>query len=217
MVVKICGITTLEDAFAAVDAGAHLLGFNFYPPSPRYLTPDACRKLVADLRVSVYPSAIELVGVFVNTSPGEIARILDFCGLELAQLSGDEPPEILDALHGRAFKALRPADPASLENNLAQYPPRPEAPAYLLDAFRPGAFGGTGETGDWTLASRVARRHALLLAGGLNPDNVAAAVAAVNPWGVDVASGVESSPGRKDPVKMRAFVRAAQVQEKSRV
>ncbi len=205
MKVKICGITSLEDAQAAVRAGADLLGFNFYPASPRYISPQACRAIAEVLR----PTGVCLVGVFVNAGVEEVRSTLAECGLHLAQLSGDEPPEVLAELGGLAFKALRPADSQALDGMLARYPARASAPAWLLDAARPGEFGGTGQSADWRLAAGLAARAPLLLAGGLKPENVAAAVRQVRPWGVDVASGVESTTGRKDFHKMVEFIQAA--------
>jgi len=212
MIVKICGLTTLEDALAAVEAEADMLGFNFYPPSPRCLSPLACRQIIAGL--AQRGARVVTVGVFVNASAEHIQSTLEGCGLDLAQLSGDEPAQALHSLGKRAFKALRPASEASLQQALELYPPRPEAPAWLVDAFRPGAYGGTGHAADWTLAAGLAARAPILLAGGLTPGTVAAAVAQVQPWGVDVASGVEASPGRKDARKMAAFIQAVrQVQQ----
>lgn len=207
MKVKICGITSLEDALAAVEAGADLLGFNFYPPSPRFVSPGVCAEIVAGLR----GTGVTCVGVFVNAPLDEIQAILDACGLDLAQLSGDEPPEVVNALGKRAFKALRPANSSDLEALLRLYPPRGEAPAWLLDAYRPGEYGGTGTPASWELASELARRAPVLLAGGLRPENVAGAVRQVRPWGVDVASGVESSPPHKDVLRMKQFVQAARM------
>jgi phosphoribosylanthranilate isomerase len=202
--IKICGITHLEDAMAAVAAGADMLGFNFYPQSPRYIDPAACAGIVSGL--GQYASRVRFVGVFVNTPPAEIAAILDQCGLHLAQLSGDEPPEDLTGLDGRAYKALRPKDSAALERMLSGYPPHASPPAWLIDTYHPGQYGGTGQTADWSLAAALARQAPVLLAGGLSPENVGAAVAQVQPWGVDVASGVESTPGRKDIDKMKRFI-----------
>lgn len=219
--VKVCGITTLDDALAAIDAGADMLGFNFYPQSPRYVPPQICAKIVSALvsrgieTAPNYQSLITLVGVFVNSPLTEVQAILDGCGLHLAQLHGDEPPEFVEALEGRAFKGLRPA---TVEQALAEARrfARRAAPALLVDAYRPGAYGGTGQTGDWGLARALAEEYPILLAGGLTPENVAEAVAQVQPWGVDVASGVESGPGRKDARKMAAFVRAAKANADSR-
>ncbi|HEX9028454.1 MAG TPA: phosphoribosylanthranilate isomerase [Anaerolineales bacterium] len=204
MQVKICGITRLDDALAAVDAGADLLGFNFYPPSPRYLEPGLCAQIVAKL-----PKRVLSVGVFVNPRLKTVRAILSECGLDLAQLCGDEPPELLAALGEQAFKVLHPANSQELDTALENYPARSGSPAWLVDAYRPGEFGGTGRKADWGLAFNLARRAPILLAGGLTPENVASAVEQVQPWGVDVASGVESSPSRKDPARMQAFVAAA--------
>jgi phosphoribosylanthranilate isomerase len=208
MKIKICGITTMDDALASVEAGADMLGFNFYPPSSRYIEPSACAKLVAALRARGAPTTT--VGVFVNMPPDRVAAILDECGLDLAQLSGDEPPSDLVVLGERAFKGIRPRDAAEALSLSTRYVMCAAPPALLVDASAgAGQFGGTGQVGDWDAAAAVAAAYPILLAGGLRPENVAAAVAAVQPWGVDVASGVESSPGRKDAAKMQAFVRAA--------
>ena len=194
--VKICGITSLPDALAAAEAGADMLGFNFYEPSPRCTTPRDCADMVAVLRSQ--DASVTTVGVFVNKPPNEIASILDGCRLDLAQLSGDEPPEFLDSLWDRAFKAIRPATASQAQADAHRYARCATSPALLVDAHHPTKYGGTGRTGDWTLARTLATEHPLLLAGGLNPENVADAVAQVRPWGVDVASGVETSPGKKD-------------------
>jgi phosphoribosylanthranilate isomerase len=206
MIVKICGIKTLEEALAAAECGAGMLGFNFYPPSPRAVATQTCASIVAGLKSRGFSPLT--VGVFVNQSPERVRTILQACGLDLAQLSGDEGPERLAALNGIAFKAVRPRTPQEADSLLVEFA-RPQAPALLVDAHLQGAYGGTGRTGDWALARRLAARAPLLLAGGLNPANVAAAIQAVRPWGVDVASGVESSPGVKDPAKISAFISAA--------
>jgi phosphoribosylanthranilate isomerase len=206
MPVKICGLTRLDDCLAAVDAGADTLGFNFYPRSPRYLSPETCALLVGELARRGAP--VVTAGLFVNQPPPEVAAVLDRCGLDLAQLHYDDRPEDLTPLQGRAFMALRDPDPSSA----GLYVPanlQPGRPALLIDAHVPGAYGGTGQTADWERARAIAARYPILLAGGLTPANVAAAVAAVQPWGVDVASGVESAPGQKDQAKIRAFVTAA--------
>ncbi len=206
--IKICGITTLDDALAAAEAGADMLGFNFYPPSPRYIEPLSCARLVAHLRDR--GARVVTVGVFVNALPQAVAAILDDCGLDLAQLHGDEPIEALEALAPRAFKAIRPATLEEARAAARCYGRRSNPPAFLVDASTtPGRFGGTGQTGDWELARALAQDYPLLLAGGLCPENVAAAITHVRPWGVDVASGVESHPGRKDPGRLAAFVRHA--------
>jgi len=196
--IKICGIKTLEDALAALDAGADYLGFNFYPKSPRYVEKPACAEITSVLRQK-YPR-IKLVGVFVNSSVEDVKDILDFCSLDLAQLHGDETSEMLDKLDSRAFKAFR-GIPADVNGFV-----RDGAPAFLVDASVKGMYGGSGVTADWGDAAELAKKHPLLLAGGLSPKNVGEAIRRVKPWGVDVASGVESEPGKKDPGKMRAFV-----------
>jgi len=204
--VKICGITTREDAVAAIDAGADMLGFNFYPKSKRYVTPQKCARIVSFL--AQYTARVKMVGIFVNATRAEIERIAHDCHLDLVQLSGDEPSEFLTDLDVEAFKGIRPSSLAEAQADAARFA-RSSSPALLVDAYQPGEYGGTGHTGDWALAQELATEYPILLAGGLTPDNVAAAIAQVHPWGVDVASGVESDPGKKDSDKMRAFVEAA--------
>lgn len=206
-IVKICGVRTLEDALAAIDAGTDMLGFNFYPPSSRYLAADTCAGLVTRLK-AMRPMLPQLIGVFVNASPAEVRRVLAECQLDYAQLSGDEPVANLLALSGRSFKAIRPHNLAEAQE-LARCYAAPITPALLLDASNTGLYGGSGEIADWRVAKALAAAMPLMLAGGLTPDNVAAAVAAVHPWGVDVASGVESAPGVKDRAKMVEFIRRA--------
>jgi phosphoribosylanthranilate isomerase len=207
--IKICGITTLADALACAQAGADLLGFNFYPPSPRYLTPEDCAPIAAVLRKQ-YPQLI-LAGVFVNETGDSIRQIMEQCQLDLIQCSGDETPGMLQKYGPASFKALRPAGWNDLRAAAGTYPARTLPPAFLIDAYRPGEFGGTGQTADWSLAASLAARLPILLAGGLNPENVAAAVRQVRPWGLDVASGVETEarPASKDADKVKAFITAA--------
>lgn len=197
--IKICGIKTVDDALAAMDAGADMLGFNFYPKSPRYIGVGQCRDVMSVMRKY---GQITYVGVFVNASVAEIRSTMETAALTLAQLHGDETSEMMRSLDGRAFKAFRGV-PDRL-NGFA----REEAPALLVDASVKGAYGGTGMTADWKSTAELAKHLPLLLAGGLTPENVAHAVRQVRPWGVDVASGVESSPGVKDAAKMKAFVQA---------
>ncbi|MBV9923678.1 MAG: phosphoribosylanthranilate isomerase [Acidobacteria bacterium] len=199
--VKVCGITNLEDALAALDAGADMLGFNFYARSPRYVTPAAAREIVERL-----PAGATCVGVFVNEArPADVERIAREAGLGAAQLHGDETPEYCRSLRGlKTIKALRVGPNYGAETAAAF-----DTDAVLLDAYVPGERGGTGHTFDWSLASQTRERVArLFLAGGLTPENVASAVAAVRPYAVDVCSGVETSPGRKSPELMRRFVKA---------
>jgi len=210
MKVKICGIRTVEDALSVIEAGADMLGFNFYPGSPRYINPGDCMDLVVQLETALREEIydVTLVGVFVNQDPEFIHAVFRDCHLDLIQLSGDEPPEVLEALGERAFKALRPESVEALHEAILRYPPHPAAPGWLVDSYRPGSYGGTGEVGDWGIARVLAARVPILLAGGLRADNVAEAIRQVGPWGVDVASGVESAPGVKDPRKVREFIRA---------
>jgi len=201
MHIKICGITTLQDARSAIDAGADYLGFNFHPASPRSISAKACSEMTSVLSRE-YPQ-VRRVGVFVNMPLDEVRSILEGCGLDLAQLHGDETPQDLAALGARAFKAFR-----GVPLDVKGYA-RLEASVLLLDAAAKNEYGGTGRTADWPAAAELAKKFPMFLAGGLNPENVAAAVKQVKPWGVDVASGVESSPGRKEAQKLEAFVRAA--------
>lgn len=212
MKVKICGITNLEDALAAKQAGADLLGFIFHPKSPRYVTVEQAQAIVAGVRRQYREKAPESVGVFVNAPPREVRYVLYMAGLNYAQLHGDEMPEELAEQRGRGYKALRPATlEAALgsADRCASLGPQ-GGPRLLLDACHPSEYGGTGTRADWPLAAAVAIRvPGMLLAGGLTPQNVFAAIEAVRPWGVDVSSGVEAAPGRKDHGKLREFVRAA--------
>lgn len=200
--IKICGITNLDDARAAVDAGADALGFNFYARSPRYLAPAAAREIIGQL-----PESVEYVGVFVNEdSPDAVARMVKEASVTAVQLHGEEGPEFCRALKNfKVIKALR------VHENYAPEDARQfEVEAILLDAYCPQARGGTGRRFDWTLARRTRELVGkLYLAGGLTPENVAEAISLVQPYAVDVCSGVEAAPGLKDHARMRAFVAAA--------
>ena len=205
--VKICGLTNLEDAQVAVEAGADLLGFIFYEKSPRYVDPRVVADIVSAIKRA---AAVPLcVGVFVNAGPEQILETLAYCALDLAQLHGEEDPASLAALGGRSFKALRPRTVVEAEDAAIRFSPYspPAGPDILLDAWHPALRGGSGETGDWQLAAGLAGQYRVLLAGGLTPGNVADAIRQVAPWGVDVASGVEAAPGRKDHDRVREFVR----------
>jgi phosphoribosylanthranilate isomerase len=208
MIVKICGLTNFDDALAAAELGADYLGFNFYPKSPRCIAASECEKIVAALRPP-FPD-LSYTGVFVNHPVADILRIVKRCNLDTAQLSGDEPPGALAALGSektRAFKAIRATmDARTLEKYAAL---AAGEPALLLDATAPDRYGGTGRTADWYWAKEVASRHPVFLAGGLTPENAGAAIRKVKPWGVDTASGIESSTGKKDRGKMAAFIAAA--------
>jgi phosphoribosylanthranilate isomerase len=202
-IIKICGIKTLPDALAAIEAGADYLGFNFYPKSIRFIDKSVCAEITSVLKRE--NPQIKLVGVFVNSSVKEIKDILQTCQLDLAQLHGDETPETFAQLAPHAFRAFRgiPESNAGYKRN--------EAPAMLIDAAVKGVYGGSGVTADWTAAAELAKKYPLLLAGGLTPENVADAVRQVRPWGVDVASGVESAPGEKDAGKMIQFVKEVKI------
>ena len=196
--VKICGITSPADGIAAADAGADMIGLMFCPQSPRHVSIE-----VAGQIAQAVPPFVVKVGVFVSASEELVAEAIASCGLSLLKFHGDESPEFCASFGNRAFKAYRGVPDASERTYI-----RNEAPALLVDAAVSGSYGGTGLTADWSAAARLAKHYPLLLAGGLNPDNVAEAVRQVIPWGVDVASGVESSPGKKDPGRMRSFVQA---------
>jgi phosphoribosylanthranilate isomerase len=196
--VKICGVTRLEDALLAARLGADAIGLNLWPGSRRYLPPQAARAIVDRL-----PPFVTAVGVFVNQPPTEVLAAAAESGVAVVQLHGDEPYQDCNGYPIPAIKALRVAGPESLAE-LDRYRVR----AFLLDAPSAG-FGGSGATFDWTLARDVARRATVILAGGLRPENVADAIRAVRPWAVDVASGVEASPGVKDPDKLARFIARA--------
>jgi phosphoribosylanthranilate isomerase len=201
--IKICGIKTVDDALAAMEAGADLIGFNFYPKSPRYIDVGICRDIMFVMRRYGH---VQYVGVFVNAPVEQILATMDTCGLALAQLHGDETSEMLNVLEGKAFKAFR----GDVNPNLIVK----GEPAFLIDAAVKDSYGGTGMKADWSTAAELAKKHQFLLAGGLTPENVADAIRQVKPWGVDVASGVESEPGKKDAAKMSAFVKAVREVEK---
>ena len=195
--VKICGITDVHDARLAARLGADALGFNFCPQSPRYVRPERAKAIVA-----VLPPLLTTVGVFVNERPETVMEICRKVGLDAAQLHGDEPPLTVDAVQGvRRIKAIRVA--SELDIALCR---RYRVEAFLLDAYDPGRRGGTGRTFDWKLARAAAQFGPIILAGGLTPDNVEEAIAAGAPYGVDVASGIESEPGRKDRALMAEFI-----------
>jgi len=197
--VKICGITNLEDALFATEAGADALGFIFYAQSPRCITPDRAREIILRL-----PPFMAKVGVFVNEELDRVKEIMAYCHLDYAQLHGDETPEQVAALAPRAIKAVRVRSAADVER-LSAY----QAAAYLLDAYHPTKPGGTGETWDWELATAAKRYGPVILAGGLTPQNVVAAIERVHPYAVDVSSRVEAAPGIKDRQKMQCFIIAA--------
>ncbi|MFI5307166.1 MAG: phosphoribosylanthranilate isomerase [Polyangiales bacterium] len=197
--VKICGVTSVRDAELCVAAGADAIGLNFHPRSPRYVDAQQARQIVD----AVAERALT-VGVFVDASYEQIKALEQQTGVACVQLHGDESPELLQALLPHAFKAIRVRDEASIAAAR-----RFSGQHILLDAYEPGLAGGTGRTFRWELAIELAKERQVTLAGGLDPSNVAEAIARVRPFCVDVASGVESAPGRKDPNKVRAFIAAA--------
>jgi len=216
--IKVCGLTNLPDAQCAVNAGADILGFIFFSESPRAVKPERAREIVTKL---VLEGKQPLkVGVFVNEEPHIVAQTLEFCQLDGAQLHGEEPPEILgigsegegSVLRGRAYKALRFASSTEAQMIADKYALPPDLrserqlPSFLLDSYHAELRGGSGITGDWEMAKALATRYPILLAGGLKPDNVAGAVSLVKPWGVDVASGVEIEPGKKDHAALYDFI-----------
>lgn len=203
--VKVCGITNAEDALAAVEAGADALGFIFYEKSPRYVVPAVAASIIAEL-----PPLVTPVGVFVNEGLATVRSIMDTCGLAMAQLHGDENVSYCRELARPAMKSIRLKDRGSLLA-LAEYQGRGGVRGFVLDTFSELAYGGTGQITDWDLAADVAKSTPILLAGGLTPDNVTEAIRTVRPYGVDVSSGVESAPGKKDRAKMRVFVDAVRV------
>jgi phosphoribosylanthranilate isomerase len=192
---KVCGVTSLEDALAAIDCGAEYLGFNFYPKSPRYIAPQSASAIIRRL-----PDDIIRVGVFVNESrPEDVVEILRMSGAQIAQLHGDESPAYCASVGAeRVIKALRVGDDFEARRVL-DYP----ASAILLDAFDAMLYGGTGRTADWAIAREAAKLRKIFLAGGLSPENIVEAIRAVEPFAVDVNSGVERAPGRKDASKLR--------------
>ena len=203
--VKICGVTRVEDALAAAEAGADFVGINFYPHSPRCVTPERAAEIVQAL-----PQGVKAVGVFVNESPERINRIAAQAGLQLVQLHGAETPEDANQIRLPVIKALR----IEGESDLAA------AEAYKVDLFLidtpSDLWGGSGKTGDWKIAAEASKRLRAFLAGGLTPENVAEAVRTVSPYGVDVSSGVESSPGIKDHTRIALFIECARAATKDR-
>ena len=199
--VKICGITSVDDARQAVDAGADALGFVFWPKSPRFVTPETAAAIATEV-----PPFVTRVGVFVEASRDELFRTAERVGLDLLQLPGEVPREAGGPLPRRVLRALRVGPGFRTEDALAW---ASAGAGLLLDTHRPDSPGGTGVAFDWARVRDLRDRVPfLVLAGGLRADNVAEAIAVVRPHAVDVSSGVESSPGRKDEAKLRAFVEA---------
>jgi phosphoribosylanthranilate isomerase len=198
--VKICGVTSVSDGLAAAASGADMIGLMFYERSPRHIPLSTAAEIARAL-----PPHVVRVGVFVNPSTETVQRAIAECGVSLLQFHGDEPPEFCTQFGLMSLKAFRVRDAASLAA-LPGY----QTDAWLLDAFSPAALGGTGEKFNWELALDAKKLgRPIFLAGGLTPENVTEAVRRVQPFAVDVSSGVESAPGKKDPAKVRAFIAAA--------
>ncbi len=198
--VKICGITNLQDALAAVEYGADAIGFVFYHKSPRLVSPETAKAIISSL-----PPFITTVGVFVDEEKSEIEKTASYAGLDVIQLHGSEPPGKCD-FGRKIIKAVRVKTTADIES-LKQYG---NLSAFLLDTYSPSAIGGTGETFNWEIAVEAKRFGRIILAGGLNPGNVEKAIKLVQPYGVDVSSGVEGSEkGKKDHIKLKLFIERA--------
>jgi phosphoribosylanthranilate isomerase len=198
MKVKVCGITSYEDAAMALDQAVDALGFNFFPPSPRYISPGEARSIIRRL-----PPFAAAVGVFVNVSSAEsLMETALLAGVQVLQLHGDETPEYCSQLSSRPLiKALR-IGKDGIRENLEEYPVQ----AFLLDSKDDALFGGTGRSFDWKLAAKIKRVRPIILAGGLRAENVGEAIRTLEPYGIDVCSGVESRPGKKDAGKLREFM-----------
>ncbi|MCC6345756.1 MAG: phosphoribosylanthranilate isomerase [Nitrospirales bacterium] len=198
MRIKICGITNLEDALAAVEYGADALGFIFFGKSPRFILPEEAKGIVSHL-----PPLITTVGVFVNEEPARMREIMERTGLDILQLHGDEPPGVC-AVWPRVIRSVRVKELTDLKPlEICR------AAAFLLDTYSPGQFGGTGQIFNWDIAVEAKRYGRIILSGGLNSGNVGKAIQRVRPYAVDVSSGVEQEKGRKDLKKMRAFIERA--------
>lgn len=195
--VKICGITRAEDAQIAAAAGADAIGLVFYPPSPRYVTPEQAAEIICGL-----PPFVTRVGLFVNHSAQQVAAICDRVELDLLQFHGDETPELCGSIGKRYLKAVRMAPGCSVADSADQFK---DASGLLLDSFDPTQYGGSGETFDWQRIPADLDLP-LLLAGGLNSNNVVSAIEIANPYAVDVSSGVETAPGVKSAAKIREFI-----------
>ncbi len=202
VMVKICGITRSEDAIFASDCGADALGFVFYSNSLRYISPERAYSIIQKL-----PSSIEKVGVFVNETPDRINSIVESAGLTAVQLHGDELPEFAEAIKVPVIKAIRIRDKNDIKV-MAQY----SVYSFLLDSFTQN-YGGSGKRFDWNIAVEAKKFGRIILSGGLTPENVAEAIRIVEPWGVDVSSGVEVKPGVKDREKVREFIKNAKLNQ----
>ena len=197
--VKICGITTGADAHVAVEAGADMIGLNFYPPSPRYVTPEQAQAIAACL-----PADVPVVGVFVNASVETVTHVAQASGVQIVQLHGDESPAMCQQLPWRVLKTFRFTAQVQPEM-MRQY----TVEAFLIEGFHADVYGGGGARADWQRVATLHHYGRIILAGGLTPENVCEAIRIVRPYAVDVCSGVEATPGTKDWHKLRAFIRNA--------
>lgn len=199
--VKICGITNIADAFAAIEAGADALGFVFYKASPRSITPEKASEIIRKI-----PPLLSTVGVFVNENPVKIKKIINVTRIDVVQLHGEEPPDMCELISNRIIKAFRVKSLESLDP-LINY--KNKVSAFLLDTYTPDIFGGTGQIFNWDIAIDAKQFGQIILAGGLTPDNITSAVKRVRPHAVDVSSGIESEKGKKDHKKMKLFIQKA--------
>jgi phosphoribosylanthranilate isomerase len=197
--VKICGMTNIDDAHVAVEAGVDMIGLIFYPPSPRYVTPAQARAIVASL-----PTSVPAIGVFVNEDVETVSRIARDSGVQMVQLHGAETPELCQQLPWPVVKTFRFTAQVQPEM-MRQY----AVAAYLIEGFHADLYGGGGALADWQRAATLHQYGRIILAGGLTPENVRDAIRVVQPYAVDVCSGVEASPGKKDWARVRAFVQCA--------
>jgi phosphoribosylanthranilate isomerase len=208
--VKICGLRTIEHALAAAEAGADMIGLNF-ARSRRQVSPEQAAAIAEAVRAAPHTRQVRIVGLFVNETPERMLAIARQCGLDAIQLSGNETSEIAEQLPGMPlFKAIR-LDGTASEAGWLNAQPSPNV-RLLIDAHVPGSYGGAGVLADWDGAAKLARQRQIMLAGGLTPENVDAAIQYVQPWSVDVSSGVETD-GAKDAAKIRAFVAAARASD----
>jgi phosphoribosylanthranilate isomerase len=209
---KFCGLRDATSAAAAADAGADLLGFVFVPGARRRITPGEARSIIDEYRRDRGKSGPRLVGLFANQSAREVEHTVRYCGLDLAQLCGDEPPQYWQALAVPIIKQVKVREHGGREQTIADVLGRVAEVADrghipLLDRYVAGAHGGSGHSFDWSIAAEIARHNEFLLAGGLTRENVAQAIEVASPWGVDVSSGVETD-GTKDTAKIAAFAKA---------
>ncbi len=203
--VKICGITSIEDALTALEFGADALGFIFYAKSPRYVTPEAVKEITSAL-----PPFVSTVGVFVDSPTEQINEVVRRAGINSVQLHGKESPEECAMAEGASvIKAFRVSGEDDIAGIGAYATNDYTVAAVLLDTFVEGTHGGTGKTFDWKLAIKAKKYGPLILSGGLGPDNVSEAIETVRPYAVDVSSGVESAPGTKEPEKVKRFIEEA--------